>query len=177
MDSIKKYLLLLLDFLSTAAMRWPRLATQHPLDCSIPLPQQDWGQNSKIKSKKSHVSRRRHFNRWRKGKITKWRIGGHSPPPTSTELPSKSLSGGHLGRQAQSSTLLHLPRVLIAEYGMQYPFGQLRAAVPALSLPNFLSTSSLHPGTRGRERNGESLSVVRAVSRNRQIISVLLILF
>jgi len=44
-------------------------------------------------------------------------------------------------------------------YTMEYPFGQLRQAVPAVSSPNLLPIPSLFPG-RGRMRNREDHDAV-----------------
>lgn len=75
-------------------------------------------------------------------------------------------------KKPTSFHLLHLSPVLSASHYKSYPFVQLQATVPALSLPYFLCTSSLHSGDRDRVKSGESLDIVQVVHRNRQIISV-----
>ena len=53
-------------------------------------------------------------------------------------------TNSHLGNQIP--TLLPLPQFLLLSmtlYGIEYPFGQVRSAVLAMSPPNLLPTSSI----------------------------------
>ena len=95
---------------------------------------------------------------------SKAKQGIHSLPPSgqagaqlSPGQQGSITRNGYLGRQMPSlrtslpSFFPQLYMLSMMSYGMEYPFGQLGSAVPAVSPPNLLCTSSLFTGRVGWE--------------------------
>lgn len=89
-------------------------------------------------------------------------------------MPSRASSNSHLGSQnpplSHSIPFIQLSMTLRS---MECPFGQFRLAVPAVSTPSLLPTSSLLAWGKAGGRE-ESLDAVQAVPSNSQNISAYL---
>ena len=148
----------------TFAVDWPRqqLST-HP--ATRPLPsQRDRGEHRKSKSKKTHRSRQRQFQEWKKRKNPKRCNSNHSPPRTSRTMPSQSLSNGYAGTSTTAFLML-----CMTLYGMGYPrsaWDSFPGCEPfqPLALPQPTCRWQWDGGAVGRVRNRESLDAVQYCS-------------
>lgn len=125
------------------ALGWPWPAAKLPHNCSPTLPAGQ-GREQERKSKKTHRSRERHLKSEKtqtKPSDAKAIIAHHFP--LADQCPASLWAALALEAKAPLPLFYSNPLLGMTSYGMEYPFGQVGSAVTAMSLPKFLSISSL----------------------------------